>query len=734
MFKGFLATLIFVLSMNVHSYSNKGSFFISHEEFTQLNEYEQNKIIISYMEFAASVEAMYEKELNSTTPNTVKLNTLKKAVDILRSNLFITEAFAQEEDKNLQKSLDRFNRAHEASKISKNNNCLYAGWLSQTDKNHVCVHPKNLTALKLTDYQSDPKCKSPSITCNPLIFGHKGGGKELFCVPAGTSVDKSGSKKSENSSLNCLDLAKNDQEALKKLRDTYNAKPEFYNRVTTMVHQACLCETPIHMDKMYFNKIRPHRTCYALLKQYKEIRNGDKCEAFPTGLSHEFVTKLQEALDIENFSTDPKIMVKNVDKNYIAILDDFKKNSADFCKLDPEITPVCETICAAPTANGDITCKVTIKDGTSKTTSLTFKKGDNAEREILALPKWKTKAADNKKIMCKAPSLETKCNVTKCEKKDDKLVCEFSLEGATPKDKDQKTFTAKAVDEEVEIPIDGESKTVLCKAIAEQQKSSCSIALTAIEKDSDHIKAVVKITLAKGDKVKKPTFSSGTFESTADPLIFNGTLPHKDKTTLTVSGFSTDFPGVDVKCEETFPKEKPTEGKYSIDIKGKSSANQLFIIVAVVKSPDGNTYEGEKKLDHGLTIVWYEKGKPEPTAAEKAAKEKADKEKEKKEAAAKLKKADTGQAHDPKEEDDNKKEVKEKTEKATEEVKNKVKTGTDLGYSAPIIQVKYEVCANLMKDGKVEASDCEKIPLYMAPGQGQQGPPPMPGAYRYRRW
>jgi hypothetical protein len=428
------------------------------------------------------------------------------------------------------------------------------------------------------------------------------------------------------------------------------------------------------------------------------------------------------------------------------------------CAAPPK-EPKCEvSTCAADKMTGERTCEFTVPGFAQKEPTLkSFKIAKDAKDNFVEVP-----LENGKSVKCEGKDAEkqSSCTLSIVENKDDKKKIDVSLvltllEGdvaTTPKFDPE--FAATTNDKKLEY-----KATIDLATIADGKKITASKFSTKFPDEvcyETFPKGDAKSTIELEDK-KQPKNADGEVIiiitakisiSTKNLIVWTGDgKENKDKAPdirevvesdkiQKVCASHKEIDGGKEICKEIDAAAAPA--KATLSLSGNNRSNQNLDVKAAV------TLAGEDFsaiLSKGYTLVWYEKNKPELTVEEKAAKDKKDadrKEADKRVADKDKKKTEkkTGQGGDSNTEDPKDKPTTTTTtdNKDAKAVDGQVQSGTAITYSAPIGAAKYEICANLMKDGKVEANGCKTVPAYTAPVQQQLGPPPVPGAYRYRRW
>lgn len=279
-----LKILLFTFLVVIQGRASAAS-VMSHEKFVHLPPAEQREIVIATMKLIVELEDKYQHQV---AQNGFNEERYRRYVQFMRhvSNLFFPEAHAAR-FANLNQSLTRLRTI-----ITSTNRCLYAGWISDMGAGNKCNHPSNAWNQNVRDmYQAQSGCGTSStdrskITCNPAIFGFKNiGSKSLFCVDAGQGRDTNGNPKADNSSRDCMAKALGmyqppepdtspTQERLDAMITEINGNPVAANAVFDFLVEACACSPNAsrrQISQHYSNYMRPHQTCYSILRMLSEI-------------------------------------------------------------------------------------------------------------------------------------------------------------------------------------------------------------------------------------------------------------------------------------------------------------------------------------------------------------------------------------------------------------------------------------------------------------------------------
>ncbi len=285
MMKHFFITLLFLmtsfstLAVKIAKASEYDKTFITHEKFVMLSTEDRREVVIKLMEYMVSSEAQTkfrEVVKNGTEEEKAKW---RKVVQVI-GDFFISSAEAQDP---YSKYSSNYIKMINGNTVGTDFRCIYAGWISKTKlPDGICTHPKNVKnkhGSNLVSY--DNKCPTvkgrEQISCNPVIFGFESGSKQ-FCVDSYPAA--------HNSSLACMKLAlsKGNPEArLDAIAENLAKNPEVFHTVMEFIFYTCACDPALKGDQVAINEkyhkyMRPHRTCYGLLNQMKQVLNRTKCE------------------------------------------------------------------------------------------------------------------------------------------------------------------------------------------------------------------------------------------------------------------------------------------------------------------------------------------------------------------------------------------------------------------------------------------------------------------------
>ncbi len=272
MLKTILFTILVMLMKPVLAAS-----LMSHEKFVHLSYEDQKKIVIATMELVVEMESKYKHQVKTSgfdAERFRKYTEFMKAV----SNLFFPEAHAATRNTSYGQYLQELDLI-----TRENGRCIYGGWISSM-VGDFCTHPTE-SPFK-NQYQAERGCEDGrrKITCNPAIFGFKdvtATPKTLFCVPAGVG-------QSDNSSRDCMqkalglipeDGASPPRDRMRDMISGIVGNPNAANRVFNFLIKACACDAnqSRQISDHYANYMRPHQTCYSLLRMMSETILNDEC-------------------------------------------------------------------------------------------------------------------------------------------------------------------------------------------------------------------------------------------------------------------------------------------------------------------------------------------------------------------------------------------------------------------------------------------------------------------------
>ncbi|MES2529334.1 MAG: proline-rich domain-containing protein [Bdellovibrionota bacterium] len=242
---------------------------MSHEKFVHLSYEEQKKIVITTMELIVEMEEKYKHQVKTSGFDPERFRRYTDFMKKVSNLLLFPEAHAVERNVRYGQYLNQLRTI-----LGQRDRCIYGGWASEM-VNNLCVHPSNSRFRNI--YFADNGCSGiGKISCNPAIFGFKNvGQKSLFCVPAG----RAGSA-SDNTSRECMNKAlysnesgaSSREERIQNMIAGITSNPNDANAVFDFLLKACACDARSpEISQHYHTYMRPHRTCFSLLKMMAEV-------------------------------------------------------------------------------------------------------------------------------------------------------------------------------------------------------------------------------------------------------------------------------------------------------------------------------------------------------------------------------------------------------------------------------------------------------------------------------
>lgn len=719
----------------------KASYLMTHDRFYALSTEEQNQVIIKTMEMASELESQFPHAKVSKS----NLQTQKNFSFILNhlQKLILAEAFADPQRAKLFE-----NYAQDFIKLTsgadKKEKCLYAGWVSKlkvgisktTGKEILtCPHPQSLDK-KSDEYKAyvkaEKKCdfndnETPKISCNPAIFGFKKGSEQsLFCVDAGLVG-------SADSSIECMKLSLEEfpkdqtkvdskETRLKLMREALAAKPELLEGVQRFMFKTCFCENNENsIDKRYMNRVRPHRTCYGLMRTIAETTS---CEINGSTVAN---------------ADDFKIITKNLDQNiqlsryqnpnYDNFYKEFLAKAQAESKED--VKRICNTqtpVLPAPTSpapteesktndNSDspYTCSVTCSETTTTGPLPGLGSEDNADL------KDNNKKSPTLSMLNPAPQYSASLIDTNQFKVEDPMAawnhykfggsttknCEYKVtkkdgDKTTDLKDDEYTKPTEAIEaqEKVLIKIKADEKEVECpigkapKPAATQDNSENKCTLTFSEPDSDK-KITVKAALdneVEGDR----TYKWDDNGSVTDSAIFDFKEDLEVKGSITLADASV------IPCAEKYKKQESKPGEVTTFeiIPGEVTLTSKKFSVKI---------NDKAEIPSGFIVIWFrdeagqkldikKPGSDKPKASEKPAVA-----------------PDSDASQDEKAPND----------KPKDEIKGEVGRGPEITeFRSPLNT--FKICAQLLKEGVKIDKKCSDVPRIEAPRNQGSGRPNIP--------
>lgn len=321
---------------------------MSHEKFVHLDYEEQKQIVIATMELVVEIESKYQREVKTSGFNSERFRRYTEFMKSV-SSLMFPEAHAA--NGRNQRYGQYLNQLRVILNDKERNLCIYGGWTSEM-VNGKCTHPRNSERFgKL--YQSEANCSQGNnkITCNPAIFGFKNlnpAKMTLFCVDAGPNG-------ADNTSRDCMAKALADKpEAgassrelrIKNMIEGIKANPNDAKDVFNFLFKACACDSSKspQISKIYSDYMRPHQTCYSILKMMSEF--GPRCELKDGPLMDlnqtQFLKSIQGILEVSEYKSSN---VKDLYRTKLSELrknPEFKASEAAVCGGDPTGTVIAD--------------------------------------------------------------------------------------------------------------------------------------------------------------------------------------------------------------------------------------------------------------------------------------------------------------------------------------------------------------------------------------------------------
>ena len=289
---------------------------MSYEKFMTLDRAQQEKVVIALMQYVVDVEARYKHEVRTTGFNPERF---RRYTDFMKSVSAILFPEAHAAGVRNVRYGQYLHQLREITQGSGRNKCLYGGWIStmvSTPQGPKCTHPKNGGYRSL--YQ-DENCGGGNnrISCNPAIFGFKNiNQKTLFCVAAGEG-------QADNSSKYCMQLALQDpppagassrEDRIRNIIAGIAVNPLDSNAVFDFLLRACACNAGASpsMNEHYLNYMRPHQTCYSILRMMSEFTPDCRTGSEPLMDSNQqsFLATIKDLL------TQPEIESPSVASTY----------------------------------------------------------------------------------------------------------------------------------------------------------------------------------------------------------------------------------------------------------------------------------------------------------------------------------------------------------------------------------------------------------------------------------
>jgi hypothetical protein len=389
---------------------------LDHERFVHLSEQDKEAIIVKTMEMIVEIESKYEYFV-SINGQDEELKQRYTTIMQTLNGFLMSSAYASGPKKDWSDYAKNFTDQIENG----NDKCFFAGWVSKMQlevarrpadpdaqaprRKRLCVHPSlinNPNAPERKAYEeATAPCRSgrngrdPQISCNPAIFGFKSeSDKSLFCVNSHASA-------SNDAAYNCMQMALGIQPVensdsketrLKALKGHLekNENAQYVNSIHNFMIKTCICEdTPsTKLNKSYIQRIRPHRTCYGMMKMIGETLSCENSDAKTyAGVDLTFFQKLKDHTHEKTY--DPKS--RDLEKHYEVYLNQSENRSHfnEVCSGIPEPVPppapeakekiylcrpifieVCEQIKGEPESTTQLSCDAFIYETENEETNL----------------------------------------------------------------------------------------------------------------------------------------------------------------------------------------------------------------------------------------------------------------------------------------------------------------------------------------------------------------------------
>ncbi len=340
MLKTFFFLILFVMLRPVSAAS-----LMTHEQFVHLPQSEQKQIVIGMMELIVEIEGRYKHETKTAGFSAERFRQYSQIMRKL-SSFLIEDAEAEVRRQRYGQFLTDLRGV-----LRQRNRCLYGGWISTVGgSENLCTHPSQASAPEVRSmYQSERDCTGRnSISCNPAIFGFRNvQTKTLFCVPAGR-VGSSAPFDSDNSSRACMLKAlsttaeagtSSREDRLQNIINGISLNPIDANNTFAFMIKTCACaaDTP-EIANNYHNYMRPHRTCYSILRMMAEYLPSCQTagQRFLNDNQMSFLNHIKTAIN------DQQMRQTNFEDAYRPIVDQFvsRPDYQAICGTQPPATIV----------------------------------------------------------------------------------------------------------------------------------------------------------------------------------------------------------------------------------------------------------------------------------------------------------------------------------------------------------------------------------------------------------
>jgi hypothetical protein len=279
-----------VLLLLLSPFSQGGSYTMDHNRFYDMPQAQRVWVVKKRMELMVEMEAKNELAHYSLRDGYEK-NSSEGGVKWARplnfkllEELLISGAHASEAPVNLV----NISKDFETALTQVTRPCLYSGYVSEMQGGY-CIHPKRSKNKMILKAYYDPrkKCKYPTeISCNPMVFGYQKAADETpLCVPTGPTKDNR--NKAHNVSYACMQKSiygqgdketDTPEERLKYLTEQMQASTALFETIHRPIFRLCACGESGEIDKQYFKYMRPHRTCFGLMKGLWHM-NSQQCSS-----------------------------------------------------------------------------------------------------------------------------------------------------------------------------------------------------------------------------------------------------------------------------------------------------------------------------------------------------------------------------------------------------------------------------------------------------------------------
>lgn len=479
-----------------------------------------------------------------------------------------------------------------------------------------CVVPNQIEDQKSPEYKAykehqdkmakGAKCKSTEISCNPSIFGFKAAAyNTVFCVPSALGSP------AENASHSCMKKAladpapegtdsKNDR--LKTLRAALEANPDYVTSIYEYMEKLCLCDKKDldakikgKVNDAYLGKIKPHRTCYALMEMMGQTLDCSTPAKPDMDLS--LFTKLKEytaANSAKLYNQDGKGK-DSIEEHYKKYLEEVGSSEQYkyLCKGEKKPEPVVEK----PKVKG-YTCKVEEPCVEKKAVPAS---GDGVAAETSGAAAAATTGVGPTAPAAPGASTSAAAATISCpakifEEGKNEAIASLTAEGLAGSEVDQEFKTGNAEDK-------AKVKCTLPAFKKEESAQKCVIKLEGEEKD---ISATVSLDEKDNDKFEMVKFAWDN-KGTANPAKYTRD-PLKELTVNVTVELKSKPGGKDstTSCEAKKEPKKADDKDPGLDVTAGPTTDTQQNAIA----------KASGKLD-GWKLVWEDKGDGAPAIEEK---------------------------------------------------------------------------------------------------------------------